>query len=282
MYKEHHYVAYSKHLSEINLYYRSWIPVNPVGLVLFIHGAGEHSGIYSYIGTKCVNRKIGFMAPDLRGFGKSGGQRGHVDQFKEYLNDLDHLVIQLQLQYRGVPIFLCGHSLGGLIAIRYAQQFSSKIAGIILSSPALGIRLPSVIRKSVDLVSLLTPTLPLDLIKWNESLRKRKWLQSRLPDWTSQLLNDPLSTIQYTPRWFAELLINGTKALSEAGKFHFPLLCLYDRLDPVVNSDRIEQFIQGIVSKDITCAVFAEGNHILLRNEVLLHQMFQWLSARQN
>ncbi|MDF2714907.1 MAG: serine aminopeptidase [Paenibacillus sp.] len=273
---------YSNRIQEIELYYRSWIPVSPKGLVLFIHGAGEHSGGYSHIGSECVNRQIGFMAPDLRGFGKSGGQRGHIYRFKEYLDDLDQLIILLQTRYQGLPIYLCGHSLGGLIAIRFAQQFSDKATGVILSSPALGFHLPSTIRKCVDLISLLTPALPLDLIKWNESLRRRKWLQSRLPAWTSELLDDPFATIQYTPRWFAELFHNGAKALSETYKFHFPTICFYDRLDPVVNSDLIEQFIQGIVSEDKTCAVFSEGNHNLLRDEKLLQQIFQWLSSRLN
>jgi lysophospholipase len=273
---------YSSRIQEIELYYRSWIPVSPKGLVLLIHGAGEHSGGYSHIGTECVNRQIGFMAPDLRGFGKSGGQRGHIYRFKEYLDDLDQLIIQLQTRYRGLPIFLCGHSLGGLIAIRFAQQFCDKATGVILSSPALGFRIPKPIRQCLELVSFLTPTMPLELVKWNETLRKRKWLQSRLPAWTSELLDDPSATIQYTPRWFAELLRNGTKALSEANKFRFPTLCFYDRLDPIVNSDLIEQFIQGIVSEDKTCAVFSEGNHSLLRDGELLQQMFQWLSARLN
>lgn len=280
MYRAPRIFANSKPVQEINLFYRSWIPVNPIGLVLLIHGAGEHSGFYTHIGKECVNRKIGFMAPDLRGFGKSGGQRGHVDRFKEYLDDLDDLVTQLQIRYQGLPLFLCGHSLGGLIAIRFAQQLESKPAGVILSSPALGTRLPTTIRKCFDLVSLLTPALPLELIKWNESLKKWKWLQSRLPGWTSDLLDDPTATIQYTPRWFAELSRNGTKALSEANRFHYPTLCLYDRFDPIVNSDLIEQFIQMIVSEDKTCAVFTEGNHSLLQNGELLNQMFHWLSTR--
>ncbi|CAM3926927.1 lysophospholipase [Paenibacillus alkaliterrae] len=282
MYKSTYTGEFTNRIREIELYYRSWIPVNPKGLVLLIHGAGEHSGGYSHIGTECVNQQIGFMAPDLRGFGKSGGQRGHIYRFEEYLEDLDHLITQLQTRYRGLPIFLCGHSLGGLIAIRFAQQFSGKATGVILSSPALGFRIPIPIRQCLKLVSLLIPSLKLELVKWNESLRKRKWLQSRLPAWTSELLEDPFATIQYTPRWFAELLQNGTKALSESNKFHFPTLCFYDRLDPVVNSDLIEQFIQRIISEDKTCTVYSEGNHILLRDGKVLQQMFQWLSAKLN
>lgn len=274
--------VYSQRIKEIELYYRSWIPVSPKGLVLLIHGAGEHSGIYSHIGTECVNRQIGFMAPDLRGFGRSGGQRGHIYRFREYLDDLHELILQLHTRYREMPIFLCGHSLGGLIAIRFAQKFSSKTTGVILSSPALGLRIPKPICQYLKLVSLLTPAMPLELVRWNESLRKRKWFQPRLPAWTSELLEDPFATVQYTPRWFSELLRNGTKALTESNTFHFPILCFYDRLDPVVNPDLIEHFIRKIVSEDKTYAVFSKGNHSLLQDSKILHQMFQWLSIRLN
>ncbi len=281
MYKSSNEGTYYTRTREMKLYYRLWKPVNPQGLMLFVHGAGEHSGQYAHIGTECLQRHIAFIAPDLRGFGKSEGKRGYIRQFKDYLDDLDELIIQLQIQFLNLPIFLFGHSLGGLVAIRYAQHCCDKITGVILSSPALGIRLklPYFIKKSIDLVSLLAPALPVELVKWNERLRKLKWLQSRLPEWTSKT-RDPLATIQYTPRWFTELLNNGTKALSEVNQFHFPILCLYDRYDPIVNSERIEQFIGSIASADKECSVFANGNHHFLHDGEVLRHIFQWIYTR--
>lgn len=282
MYKSSKEGIYYTRTRKLKLYYRLWEPASPLGMLLFIHGAGEHSGQYSHIGMESSHRNIAFIAPDLRGFGKSEGKRGYIRQFKDYLDDLDELVIQLKIQFSELPIFLFGHSLGGLVAIRYAQQFFNKVSGVILSSPALGIRLklPYFIKKSIDLVSLLAPALSVELVKWNESLRKLKWLQSRLPEWTSELLKDPLATIRYTPRWFAELLHNGTKALSEVNQFHSPILCLYDRHDPIVNSDLIEQFIGSIASADKECSVFAKGKHQFLHDSDVLRHIFQWLDAR--
>jgi lysophospholipase len=282
MYKSSNEGTYYTGTGGMKLYYRLWKPVHPKGLMLFVHGAGEHSGLYSHIGTECLRRHIAFIAPDLRGFGKSEGQRGYIRQFKDYLDDLNELVLYLQNQFSELPIYFFGYSLGGLIAIRYVQQFCDKITGVILSSPALGIRpkLPYFIKKSMDLASLLAPAWPLELVKWNESLRKLKWFQSRLPDWTSELLKDPLATIRYTPRWFTELLHNGTKALSEVNQFHTPILCIYDRYDPVINSDLIEQFIGSIASEDKECHIFAEGNHQFLHDGEVLRRIFQWLHTR--
>ncbi|MEX2104963.1 MAG: alpha/beta fold hydrolase, partial [Bacilli bacterium] len=125
----------------VNLYYHGWVPAEPRALMVLIHGAGEHSGRYSHIGEECLLHQIAFIAPDLRGFGQSGGSRGHINRFHEYLDDLQILITLLQSQYPAVPLFLSGHSLGGLIVIRYGQAYPCKVNGVILSSPALGLRI---------------------------------------------------------------------------------------------------------------------------------------------
>lgn len=158
---------------KVKLYIRYWLPECPKAFMMFIHGAGEHSGQYSHLGMECLQRQIAFIAPDVRGFGNSVGPRGHIRRFQDYLDDLDQLVVHLHARNPELPVFLMGHSFGGLIAIRYAQQFCKKIHGIILTSPALDIApgIPKLIRKMVGLVSFVTPALPLELVKWNESFR---------------------------------------------------------------------------------------------------------------
>lgn len=285
MYKDSIISTYCIDANEIQLYCRSWIPADPQGLVIFIHGAGEHSGHYSHVGMECLKRRIGFIAPDLRGFGMSGGPHGHISRFQDYLDDLDLLVRQLKKQYPGKPIYLFGHSLGGLIIIRYMQLFPDPADGVILSSPALGIRLklPYAIRKCIELVSWLTPALPLEIIKWNESLRKLGWFRSKLPSWTSELLQDPLNTTRYTPRWLTELLHNGARALSEVNRFHFPALCFYDMHDPIVDAGFITEFLETINSKDKEIVVFNERDHRPLHGyhgDQALKHIFGWLCPR--
>ncbi|WP_019004523.1 alpha/beta hydrolase [Cohnella laeviribosi] len=267
---------------KVKLYIRYWLPECPKAFMMFIHGAGEHSGQYSHLGMECLQRQIAFIAPDVRGFGNSIGPRGHIRRFQDYLDDLDQLVVHLHARNPELPVFLMGHSFGGLIAIRYAQQFCKKIHGIILTSPALDIApgIPKLIRKMIGLVSFVTPALPLELVKWNESLRKFKWFQSKSPYRTADLLNDPLATIKYTPRWVSELIHNGTRALSEINPFQTPTLCFYDRYDPLVSPDLIERFIGNIVSHDKKLTVYADGKHQFLHNREVLQHIFQWLSVR--
>ncbi len=282
MYKNANEGTYYNRTRDMKLFYRLWTPEHPKGLIVFVHGAGEHSGAYCHIAMECLNRHIAFAAPDLRGFGQSEGKRGYIRHFKDYLDDLDELIIQLQIRYPGLPIFLFGNSLGGLIAIRYVQQFRDKVAGVILSSPALGIRLklPYFMRKLIELVSLLAPAWPVEFVKWNETLRKLKWLQAHLPNWTSEMLEDPQATIRYTPRWFTELLRNGTKALSEVYQFQSPMLCIYDRYDTVVNAKLIEQFVDSVAIGEKECFVYDKGSHQLLHDGEVLRHIFQWLDTR--
>lgn len=267
---------------KLNLYIRYWLPKAPEALIIFLHGAGEHSAKYSSLGMECLQRQIAFIAPDVRGFGNSHGPRGHIGRFRDYLDDLDHLVSDLQVRYSGLPICLLGHSFGGLIAIRYAQKFCDKLSGIILSSPALDISpgIPKFIRSFIGLASLAAPALPLELVKWNESLRKYKWFQSKLPYWTTDLLNDRLATITYTPRWLSELIHNGKKALSEVHLIHSPTLCFYDRYDALVNPALIEQFIGSMVCNDKESTVYSEGNHQFLHKREVLQHIFQWVHER--
>ncbi|MBP1155619.1 MULTISPECIES: alpha/beta fold hydrolase [unclassified Paenibacillus] len=271
-------------VQQLTLYCRTWIPIHAKALLIFLHGAGQHSGHYSHVGTECLKRRIALAAPDLRGFGRSGGKRGHIHRFQDYLDDLDELVTRLQSQYSGLPIYLFGHSLGGLIAVRYVQHFADKIAGVLLSSPALGIHFPPfIIKKCIEFFSLVTPSLPIDLIKWNESLRKLQWFHSSFPNWTSEFIHDQMPAIQYTPRWCTEMVHNGAMALSEVQKFHFPVLFLYDVYDPVINADVITQFIETIPSKDKQSIVFQDREHQPLqgyRKEEALEHIFQWLVLR--
>ncbi|WP_051302300.1 alpha/beta hydrolase [Salibacterium aidingense] len=246
----------------VNLFYRGWVPQKPRALLILVHGAGEHSGRYSNIGEACMDHEIALVAPDLRGFGQSKGPRGHVNNFKDYLDDLDTIIELFHAQYEPVPLFLFGHSFGGLIVIRYGQIYPHKAEGFILSSPALGIRfhIPFLFKKMLDFISWMSPGLSIQPLKWTGMLRKVRQLKPYFPE-NPALVQDPFFTFEYTPRWLAELLHNGTHALSEASKFRFPTLCLYDQLDPIIHPGSVQRFLNSIIVQDKKHVMFTEGLH---------------------
>ncbi|WP_163538845.1 alpha/beta hydrolase [Gracilibacillus sp. YIM 98692] len=247
---------------EVKIFYRCWLPDNPKAFVLLIHGAGEHSGSYSHIGQLCMEQQIALVSPDLRGFGQSEGARGHVNQFTDYLNDINKLVQLLFSKYGKVPLFLFGHSLGGLIAIRYGQMHPQEVKGVILSSPAVGLRyqIPYVAKKMIAFVSKISPQLAIRPMKWKNVARKIRKLKPYLPK-EIDLKNDPFITSEYTPRWLTELLQNGMHAISEAPQFQCPVLCFYDQRDPIVHPNAVQRFINAISITDKKYISFAEGFH---------------------
>lgn len=120
------------------LRYRSWEAPSSRAAVLLVHGLGEHSGRYDELAGHLGREGVSVFAPDLRGHGLSGGSRGHVAAFDEYLTDLDLVFAEVARRLPAAPMFLLGHSLGGLIALRYGQQRpDAPIRGLILSSPVL-------------------------------------------------------------------------------------------------------------------------------------------------
>src|SRR6185369_4371068 len=108
------------------------------GVVINLHGLGDHSGLYpDLLGHLAAG---GFLvhAPDLRGNGRSPGQRGYVGRWEELREDLHALVALVRAEEPGLPLFLLGNSLGGLIVLDYALAYPAALRGVIAAAPPLG------------------------------------------------------------------------------------------------------------------------------------------------
>lgn len=137
---------------------RTWRPVGDArSAIVIVHGVGEHSGRYDHVGRYLAGLGHDVLAFDNRGHGQSGGRRGHVDSFDEFLDDVEDLVIERR--QLGLPVVLLGHSLGGLICANYLVRGRPKPDLLVLSSPALGAELPRWQRLAAPVLSRLMPTL---------------------------------------------------------------------------------------------------------------------------
>jgi alpha-beta hydrolase superfamily lysophospholipase len=145
------------------LHTRRWWPDQPPrAVVLLVHGIAEHSGRYAYLAAHLLLHRIAVLTYDHRGHGHSEGLRTHVDAFEEYLNDLDLALAWAREEARDLPLFLMGHSMGGLIAARYVvDRRPEDLAGLILSSPALQVPsdLSPLLQRIAGTVSRLAPRL---------------------------------------------------------------------------------------------------------------------------
>lgn len=124
--------------SQGTLVVRSASPAEPRRVVVLAHGFGEHSGRYAHVIERLVGDGAAVHAPDHRGHGRSAGPRALVEDLDAMVEDL-HLVVQRAgAQNPGLPLVLLGHSMGGLMSIRYAQRHGAGLSALAVSGPFLG------------------------------------------------------------------------------------------------------------------------------------------------
>ena len=195
--------------------------------MLVAHGRGEHGARYSRFAGNLTPHGFATAAFDFRGFGDSPGTRGHVDRFEDYLDDLDAAVASAVELSAGTPLFLLGHSMGGLAALRWAQTRDTgppgadrAVAGLILSGPFLRLPSPPTGLKlaALRLISSLTPE---KIIEGSGKpvTRDEAWLQLKR--------DDPLQVAAPTARWITECM----KAQELTGDPGIPVLTLQGGAD---------------------------------------------------
>jgi alpha-beta hydrolase superfamily lysophospholipase len=120
-------------------YVHRWSAAEPRSIVLIAHGYGEHAGRYAHVAQRLVDDLgAAVYAPDHRGHGRTDGATGLVEDGEAITADLHDVATQSQVEHPGLPVALIGHSMGGLIATRYAQRFGDELAALVLSGPVVG------------------------------------------------------------------------------------------------------------------------------------------------
>lgn len=124
----------------VRLFYRRWNAPAQRALCLVAHGLGEHGGRYAALAEALNAKGFSVWAADHRGHGRSGGRRGDCRGVNGFVDDLRLLHQTARAAAPGAPVFLIGHSLGGLIALAYAVRYGSELKGVAVSSPALKLK----------------------------------------------------------------------------------------------------------------------------------------------
>jgi len=141
-----------------SLFYRQWLHPQARGAIVLVHGLGEHSGRYGELADLFHTAGLSVRAYDLRGHGQSGGARGSLRGDDDLINDLKLVFDDFARSCQSTP-FLFGHSLGGLVAARFATGDMSPVRGVLLSSPALAIRMNGFQRLLLALTTRIAPAL---------------------------------------------------------------------------------------------------------------------------
>jgi lysophospholipase len=221
---------------QLDLVWQAWIPPQPHGVILIVHGLAEHSGRYQETAEYFSASGWAVYACDLRGHGlspdspKSG--RVHVNRFSDYFNDVDALLGLAKNNHDDLPLFILGHSMGGLISIAYALSHPGRLDGAIISSPALGthpeFKPPLLLKLLVSILSRLAPRLLVDSALDVSAI-------SRDPNVVQDYIDDPLVSRKVSARWYSEIMKAMKRVHDQAASLQVPMLLMQSGADRLVD-----------------------------------------------
>jgi alpha-beta hydrolase superfamily lysophospholipase len=267
-----------KSVRNANIFYQAWIPEGEVKAVLFlVHGLGEHSGRYMNHVNYFVPLGYAIYGLDHLGHGKSDGTRVYVDKISDYTDPLKTYFDMIQGWHPGKPIFILGHSMGGLITSVYLLDHQDELKGAIISAPAVKVSdsISPVTIFMGRLLSGLTPKAGLLALDANGV--------SSDPQVVSAYINDPLVyNGKTTARLAAEMLGGMQRVTTEAHTLRIPMILLQGSADKLVDPDGAKMLYEKSSSKDKTLKMY-EGFYHEVFNEPgraqVLKDVEEWLAA---
>jgi alpha-beta hydrolase superfamily lysophospholipase len=192
-------------------------------IVLLAHGYGEHIGRYEHLADRLVADGAVVYAVDHVGHGRSAGERVHVTDFEDVVTDLHTLDETARREHPAIPVVLLGHSMGGLIAARYAQRYGDTLAALVLSSPLVGRWAGAAQLLALDEI----PDVPLDITTL-----------SRDPAVGEKYAADPLVWHGPFKRPTLEAIERGLDAVAKGPSLgELPLMWIHGEADPLVPID---------------------------------------------
>ncbi len=247
----------------VDIFYRRIQAADERARLVVAHGLGEHSGRYGNVVNRLLPANYSIWIPDHRGHGQSGGKRGHVLNFEQYLLDLRLVVEMARADLpEGKKVFLLGHSMGGLIALYFAQHNPDLIDGVIASSPGLGmvIKVPAVKNVLGQVMSFIWPGL-----SFGNELDATKI--SRDESVVNAYQNDPLVHDRVSARWFTEMLSTMEEVNRQASRIQIPVLMQVAGDDHLVSAQSSQQFFEKLTVTDKTLFMY-DGLYHEVYNEL--------------
>ncbi len=219
---------------------RLWNVEQPVGTVLLTHGIGDHGGRWESVARYFNTAQMALLVPDLRGHGRSDGQRGFVLDFDHYLDDLDIAVDQAKRIHDAVPVTGWGQSFGGLLVLYHALRRKPALDALVASSPALEIAMPAPAWK-VSLGRTLGKVFPRMSLPTNLKLGEL----SDDPQIESRARSDRYLHGRITPRTFFGMLEAGRWCLDHANELTIPALVMHGGRDSITRAVATEKFARN-------------------------------------
>ena len=261
----------------LRIAFRSWRPERKArGVVAIIPGFNSHSGYYDGVARALVADGLAVYAVDLRGRGKSDGERFYVESFTDYVTDAAGLVALAQKREEGLPTFLLGHSAGGVVACLYAVENQAGLAGLICESFAYQVPAPDFALAVLKGLSHLAPHAHV--------LRLRNEDFSRDPEVVGAMNKDPLIAHETQPtRTIAEMVRADERLKDAFRRITLPVLILHGTADKATRPSGSQFFFDQAGSVDKTLRLYEGHFHDLLNDfdkEEVIGDIRAWLDRR--
>lgn len=247
------------------------------GVVVVIHGIRDHATRYAGLAAALTAKGFAVYSHDLRGHGHSGGRRQRFDSMEQLLVDVDVVVREARTRNPGRPVFVYGHSLGGLIATHYALAHQKELAGLVLSGAALKL-LPTVSSGQIAAARVfgtVLPNLPAQPVDDNEFVST--------PEAKAEFMKDPLIDHSNLPARSAKTGVNAIEAVgARMEELALPVLIMHGGDDRATNIAGSRELHRRAKSTDKTLAIYEKQFHDLIHEparERIIADVVAWVES---
>jgi alpha-beta hydrolase superfamily lysophospholipase len=261
----------------LNIFVRSWRPrTNARGVVVIVPGFNAHSGYYGWAAQQLTASGLAVYAVDLRGRGQSDGERFYVEKLADWVSDVGTVMGLAKSRESGLPVFLLGHSAGGVVSSIYTLEHQAELAGFICESFAFQVPAPDFALAVFKGLSHVAPHAHIYHLK-NEDF-------SRDPRAVQAMNEDPLIANETQPIQTAAEMVRADERLkNEFPRITLPLLILHGTADKATKFSGSQLFYQRAGSPDKTIKLYEGHFHDLLNDidkESVIADIKSWIDAR--
>lgn len=258
----------------IKIFTRSWQPSGKSrGVVIIVPGFNAHSGYYSWTADQFTANGLAVYALDLRGRGKSDGERFYVNKFDEYVSDVSKFIEIVKSKEPELPVFLLGHSAGGVVSCIYTIDNQDELDGLICESFAFQVPAPDFALAVFKGLSHVAPHAHV--------LHLKNELFSRDPKAVEAMNNDPLIAHETQPTQTLAEMVRADERLKKAfDQFTLPLLILHGTADKATKPSGSQLLYDSASSKDKTIKLYEGAYHDLLNDtdkEIVMKDIQNWI-----
>lgn len=261
----------------VKIHLRSWRPPNEARAVVVIcHGVNSHGGQYIWTAEHFLARGFAVYALDLRGRGKSEGERFFVTDIADYVADLSGAIAIAKQRHPDLPVYLLGHSAGGVVACSYTLDHQEEIQGLICESFAFQVPAPGFVLSAIKALSQVAPRLGVLTLHMKDFTRD--------PGALAVLEADPLTKGEVQPAATVAALVRADERLNVSfEQITLPVLIMHGTADHATVCRGSEYFHQHAGSADKTLKLYNDHYHDLLNDigkEEVFGDIVNWIEAR--